>query len=804
MYYLRQAYKLLLPWYFSLSILLVIVRLFFLKKIDSSDILNEISVLDILFSYLRDLQLVFLILTLHTFFLYPFQRKNINWINRTNFLPPIIVLILCLIFDQYYLISNEPLDEGIYLFSWNELWMILGLQHRVTFYLVFGVLILFSSFFFLTYFIRRFFLKTSDGWITKLFISTLIGAVTMPFCISHNEEFPDSDPIINNKLSYFFRQSITFFFNTSQRGYKIRWQEFKELDPTFYGANFPPTSGYPTWHSLSKNSSLNEHFRKTSNGKPPNIVFIIVESMSSDLFGLRSNYRGSIMPFMDSLSKQSLYFPNTFSTSQRTHNVLPAILCSTPNPFDGAVFQQIALPNHWSLMSLLRKDYFSRFYCGVDLDYLNMQGFMNYHNVDYSVRKWSKECQLINTQTNSPWGFPDEALFRQSLQDSGMIRSSKKSTFDVFLTISSHDPFIYPEKESYTKKVQALLPGILASPLKNKIEANASSFGSFLYCDEQIKFFLEAYKKKEAYKNTIFIITGDHGTEMYNTNKLAKYNVPLVIYSPLLKAPFLSKSVVSHVDIAPSIVSYLKKAYKVALPDSIPFVGSELSFSPNFLAARNLIFTTNKLMSNELMHKDQVLLGNRLFRFDEQLNLFPINNAVQKSKLLKMTKLYQLFSRYCIHQNKLVPKTAQSIWFDGGLWKLVTSQSKSNFTSKKNELSLIGKAILPNNKRNLRIELTCSYYCRDQNDLNKLSDLIIQLNDSKWIKQEFLVYKAIRPVFKYRFIPNHFNEITYSVEFNPSLNNKLKSIKALYCYLFNSKLKAVKIEDVSLKTYFRK
>ena len=181
-----------------------------------------------------------------------------------------------------------------------------------------------------------------------------------------------------------------------------------------------------------------------------------------------------------------------------------------------------------------------------------------------------------------------------------------------------------------------------------------------------------------------------------------------------------------------------------------------------------------------------------------------MDNAVQKSKLLKITKLYQLFSRYCIHQNRLVPKQAHSSWFYGGIWKLVTSQNSAHFSSVTDEFSLVGKAILPKNKRNIRIELTGRYYCRKQNDLNKLGDLIIQLNNSKWIKQEYLVYKSIRPVFKYRFIPNHYNEITYSVEFNPMLNNKLRSIKTLYCYLLNSKNKGVKLEDLSLKTYVRK
>jgi hypothetical protein len=201
--FIRQAYHLLLPWYFSLSILLVILRFFFFLTLDSTDILNEISVLDIFLSYFRDLQLVFLLLTFHAFFLSPFQKKKINWIKYTNFFPALFVLILCLIFDQYYLTSNEPLDEGVYLFSWNELWMILGLKHRITSPLVLWLLLLFSSFFILAYFINYVLRNHTDGSITKLFIITLLGAVTMPLCVSYNEEFPSNDAIVNNKLSYF-------------------------------------------------------------------------------------------------------------------------------------------------------------------------------------------------------------------------------------------------------------------------------------------------------------------------------------------------------------------------------------------------------------------------------------------------------------------------------------------------------------------------------------------------------------------------------------------------------------------------
>lgn len=798
----RQSHRDIFPWYLSVFVLLVIFRIYFFVQLDSSIILTEISYFQLFLSFLRDLQFVFFTLIFHTLSVFYFQYKAYKFIKYTYFFPPFIILLCCLFLDQYYLITNEPLDEGIYLFTWKELWMILGLQNRLTFFVVFVFIVLLISYFILANGFKLLLSSLTDVAYLRALLLTLLIGLSLPLCIYHSDDFPDNDPIVNNKLAYFSRQSVSFFSNPIQIKNSIRWQEFKSLDPTFYGTDLKSVTSFPTWHAFTKKSSLSKHFRKTSNGKPPNIVLIVVESMSSDFVGLHSNKTGGLMPFLDSLSKQALYFPNTFSSSQRTHNVLPAILCSTPNTFNGAVFQQLAFPNHWSLINLLRENYYSRFYCGVDLNYLNMLGFMNYHKVNYTVENWSPECRSINQQTNSPWGYPDEVLFRQSLLDSGRS-SPTKSRLDIFLTISSHDPFIYPSKDKYTSKVMKALPSISNAVLKEKIASNASSFGSFMYSDDQIRSFMESCKKQVDYDNTIFIITGDHGTELLNTNKIAKYNVPLLIYSPLLKTPFVSKSVVSHIDIAPSILSYLKEDYKLILPDSVPFVGRELSFSTHFSAKRKLIFTTNKLKSNELMYDDKVLLGNRIYRFDEHFNLFPIIDKGLRAKFIKTTQLYELFSRYCIHQDKLVPIVAHRKWIGNEFWKLISSNTIHPLSSQKNGLSFVGDVTIPLHQCNTRIELTGRLYCHAKSDINKLGDLVIKINKIPWLDQEKLVFKAIRPIFKFRFLPNNWNQISYVIEFNPMVIKKIQKNKHLYCFLYDATLKEAKIKDVILKTFQR-
>jgi membrane-anchored protein YejM (alkaline phosphatase superfamily) len=70
---------------------------------------------------------------------------------------------------------------------------------------------------------------------------------------------------------------------------------------------------------------------------------------------------------------------------------------------------------------------------------------------------------------------------------------------------------------------------------------------------------MEAYSKDQ-YKNT-FYYTGDHNWFNKSKDKLARFHVPLFIFGPMLKKAERFKSISSHWDITPSLVSFLMNNY---------------------------------------------------------------------------------------------------------------------------------------------------------------------------------------------------------------------------------------------------
>ena len=797
---LRTFFWNLLPWFAPLFFLFLLLRTFVYFQLQGSPIIADTHLSFIWWGLLYDFLLVFGIWGVASL-LFTSLQALLPKVKFTFlfFLLPLTLLYSNVILDQCYLTMGEPLDESIFLFSKEELWIILGLQQRLTLETSLALLALLLIYFLL---VRLFYFVIKNKPILSssyLFYFSCLALVYLPFSRYTKTENLSQEAIVNNRLLFFLDECIRFSIQPERSSKKIYKADFKNLDPEFYGST--QTNGiFPTWHKLPNKSSLSPYFNKTSNGKPPNIVFIIGESMSSDFFGERSKNTGCIMPFMDSLSKKSLYFPNTFSTSQRTHNVLPSIFSSVPNVFDGAVFQQIAYPNHWSLMGLLRRSYFTSFYCGVDLQYLNMQGFMDYHQVDYSVNHWSKARVQHSDSINSPWGFPDEDLFKQAIEDDSLSKHRDKASFKIFLTISSHDPFIYPEKALYTQQVIEKAATISNPINRNLILKNASNFGSFTYCDAQIKAFLQEQSKLPEYQNTIYIITGDHGSELYNASKLSKYNVPLVIFSPLLKQNFKSKALVSHNDLTPSLLNYLRLNYPIAVPDSIPFVGKELLFLPYFKANRAFVFTTNKLKSEEGIFYDKVYLANQVYLLHKDLSLTKKPDSKIGSFFKEQFFQYQFFSQYCINQNNLVPTQQHHLWYENRGWVQVKSKApESDQVNSNNRLVFLGSfAIVPKQQQNIKIQVAGMVFCRKMIDLNLSRDVLIKLKHNRWLNKEQLLFKGIRPNFEERFKPNAWNKIVYTIEFNPSKTKKLNNRKELYLYLFNDQKERIKIKDLEL------
>ena len=507
------------------------------------------------------------------------------------------------------------------------------------------------------------------------------------------------------------------------------------------------------------------------------------------------------MPFLDSLAKESLYFPNAFSTYQRTHNVLPAILASVPNTIDGNVFQQLPFPRHYSLFNLLNRQYHSQFYCGVPLEYLNMIGLMSHYHVQYPVKNWNRKLQVHRDQVGNAWGFPDEDLFQQAQYDETVrFKKLQKPILRVMLTISTHDPFLYPNKSHWEQEVLQKASKITDPALRKMISSQASALGSFCYTDSVLASFFEHEKKLPHYSNTIYVITGDHGSELYQRNAISKYQVPLMFYSPLLKKPQCSQSIVSHNDIAPSILNYLKNAYDLKLPEKIPFVGEEIKISNQFKHNRSLVFTTNKLKTSDLMHHDFVWINSKAYRIDSSMALHPLNQS-RKPWVQHQLSQYQAFSRYTLIQNQLIDSLEYAEWVGNNKPFQIVHSVKQKKVSLAQIMTRVGNYKVKDKRNAIRIELSGNILIKGKKQLYALPTLCVQSKRQRYLSKKWTIFRNIKPRIAGKLKRNELNKVVYSLEFTPKDLAAEKNSGAFYIYLRNEGSKALKIKNLSLKFY---
>ena len=152
---------------------------------------------------------------------------------------------------------------------------------------------------------------------------------------------------------------------------------------SFFGTTFPLLHEENTRDVLGGNFSFS--------GQKPNLVFIIIESMSPSFFNVNPAY-GNFMPFLDSLSSKSLYWTDFLGTSDRTFNVLPAIFGSLPWS-DGSFLNPAIQPiYHMSMIRYLdRNGYKTSFFYGGDPDFNNMRYFFKREDGDYVLDYFGKE-----------------------------------------------------------------------------------------------------------------------------------------------------------------------------------------------------------------------------------------------------------------------------------------------------------------------------------------------------------------------------------------------------------------------------
>lgn len=338
---------------------------------------------------------------------------------------------------------------------------------------------------------------------------------------------------------------------------------------------------YPLEREDNINNVLGPYFKKSD--AKPNLVFIIVESLGADLFGV-NEYGYTFTPFLDSLSKHSLIWTNCISTTSRSYGAIPAITGSVPHGKRG--FQFGDMPEHNSLYSVLKdNDYETNAFYAGDFSFDKVYDYLVAQRIDFMSPFYEDSKKKENKKYDfTYWGYQDHVMFDKSAEIISH-RDKGKSYFDLLVTISQHDNRLkLNDKERVDYYFNEVAEIISPLPEVERVKKNEISghLASMLYGDDAIRDFVKKYSELHQDGNYIFVITGDHSLNLNPDNPLDAYHVPLIIWSPMLTESARFDAVVSHNDIVPSMNALLRDNFSLETPKYIHWVGNELNTSEKF------------------------------------------------------------------------------------------------------------------------------------------------------------------------------------------------------------------------------
>ncbi|GGH29530.1 sulfatase [Sphingobacterium alkalisoli] len=276
------------------------------------------------------------------------------------------------------------------------------------------------------------------------------------------------------------------------------------------------------------------------NTERPNVVLILLESFTADLI---ENLGGEkeVTPYLDQISREGLSFTQFYAAADRSDKGIIGVFSSFPAQGKESIIKSIK--KHEKLAGIGQEihnaGYHTSFYYGGQSEFYNFKSYMMSHGINRVVDM----ADFPSSYNESSWGVYDHHVFERILAD---LNHEKTPFFSTVFTISNHEPFDLKTTYKFGNNVTA-----------NKFKSTA------FYTDSVLNDFFEKAKKESWYKNTLFILTADHGHRLPYDREITdpkRFHIPLIFFGDVLKAQFKGQKInkiMGQVDLASSILNQL-------------------------------------------------------------------------------------------------------------------------------------------------------------------------------------------------------------------------------------------------------
>ena len=304
-------------------------------------------------------------------------------------------------------------------------------------------------------------------------------------------------------------------------------------------------------------------FSQSYKDKRPNIILIVLDTLRADALSCYGNFRKT-SPHIDELANrpQSVIFKNAFSTSPWTTPSHASLFTSKHLWLDVDLEGKYLPENETTLAEVLYKSGYNTVAFTGGAWVSHQLGFDKGFNIYSATSSWSR--------------IKIEEVYEETIN---WLEKNRQTRFFLFFhTYEIHAPYT---RDSFAKDLdygripagyrrhfssnKHTMPIIKTSLEKERQYIRALYDGGVLEADRYLGLLFDKLKELNILKNTIIIITSDHGEEFWEHYDIAAshgyslfnelLHVPLIIYAPVGKVKKRTiENKVSLIDVFPTLL----------------------------------------------------------------------------------------------------------------------------------------------------------------------------------------------------------------------------------------------------------
>lgn len=294
--------------------------------------------------------------------------------------------------------------------------------------------------------------------------------------------------------------------------------------------------------------------------RPPNVVFIMLESFGSSVTGMHGNPLDP-SPNLDALARDGWFLRNFYVPVTGTAKTVWASITGIPDVsrVESATRNPFIVPQRTVINAFTGHD--KHYAIGGSAGWANMSAL-----ISSSIEgiKLHEEGEWTSPNVDV-WGVSDLDLFKEV---DAMLRAQPKDRpfFAIVQTAGNHQPFtIPPNSDGFEVKT---LP---EEQIRQAGFRSNAQYNAVRLLDYSVGRFIEMAKQSGYYDNTIFVLYGDHNGRIstlpfmppaYEALNLESLHVPGIIHAPKLIAPRVTEEATSLLDLLPTVAGLLGVEYR--------------------------------------------------------------------------------------------------------------------------------------------------------------------------------------------------------------------------------------------------